>query len=223
MHFAVSESDIDGRFRWPLTRPLGTDDPMAALCRYLAWLPGSRDPAAAAAVRATVEFLLVLFVNGPLPSAGTGASRHVQQFAGWLAARWHDEGVGPVGVAEAARGVGLSAGHLSRICRAEFGAGPAEVVELLRLGRAAVLLRRSNLTVAQVAADCGFVDAFHFSRRFRRVYGEPPRTFRSAARGEPTDPLAAAGLLPIAAQVISDDPVWPGGSAAPSSRPAAPD
>ena len=87
-----------------------------------------------------------------------------------------------------------------------------------------MLLRRSNLTVAQVAADCGFVDAFHFSRRFRRVYGEPPRTFRSAVeRAQPTDPLAATGLLPIAAQVIADDPVWPGGSPAASSGPAAPD
>jgi AraC family transcriptional regulator len=219
VHFSlVTDPPAATRFGWPLTQVLTADDPMASVCRYLAWLPSSNDPRAASAIRTSIEFLLHLFVVGPMPVADSDVSRHVNRIADWLSSRWRAGGVGPVGVAELASGVGLSPGHLSRICRAEFGVGPAEVVELLRLGRAAVLLQRSNLSVAQVADACGFVDPFHFSRRFRRAYGIPPRTFRAAGeRGFDVAPLARAGLLPLANHVITDDAAMPVGFGAPPS------
>lgn len=217
VHFSLATTvTADVRAAWPLTRALTADDPMASICRYLTWLPRSQDDRAVSATRTSLEFLLRLFVDGPLPAADSDTGRHLNRVADWLALRWRSVGVGPVGVGELAAGVGLSTGHLSRICRAEFGAGPAEVVELLRLGRAAVLLRRSNLSVGQVAEACGFVDPFHFSRRFRHVYGVPPRTYRAAAA--PTsdaDPLARAGLLPLANHVLTDEPELAAGYAAP--------
>jgi len=206
VHFSLA-ADVAPvtRSGWPLTRALTADDPMASVCRYLTWLPRSNDPRAASAIGTSIEFLLHLFVDGPLPAADSDSGRHVNRLADWLATRWRTAGVGPVGVGEVASGVGLSPGHLSRICRAEFGVGPAEVVELLRLGRAAVLLRRSNLSVAQVAEACGFVDPFHFSRRFRLVYAVPPRSYRAAAApASDADPLALAGLLPLANHVLTD-------------------
>jgi AraC-like DNA-binding protein len=58
--------------------------------------------------------------------------------------------------------------------------------------------------VAAVAEDCGFANPYHFSRRFRRVYGQPPGRYRRAAtRLAPTEPLARAGLLTLG------DRVWP--------------
>lgn len=225
VHFSLA-ADVapDTRSAWPLTRALTADDPMASICRYLTWLPTSQDPRAVSAIRTSIEFLLRLFVDGPLPSADSDSGRHVNRLADWLAVRWRAAGVSPVGVGELASGVGLSPGHLSRICRAEFGVGPAEVVELLRLGRAAVLLRRSNLSVAQVAEACGFVDPFHFSRRFRHVYGLPPRTYRAvAAPTSDADPLARAGLLPLANHVLTDEPTPSAGFAGPPIPPAARD
>lgn len=225
VHFSLAvDPPAVTRFDWPLTQPLTADDPMASICHYLSWLPRSNDPRAMGAIRTSIEFLLHLFVDGPMPAADSERSRHVNRLADWLATRWRTAGVGPVGVAELAAGVGLSPGHLSRICRSEFGIGPAEVVELLRLGRAAVLLRRSNLSIGQVADACGFVDPFHFSRRFRRAYGVPPRTFRGA--GPPAsgaDPLAHAGLLPLANHVLTDESNAPAGFGAPPSPPAARD
>jgi len=210
------------RAGWPLTHALTADDPMASICRYLTWLPRSQEPGAAAAIRRSIDFLLHLFVEGPLTAADSGSGRHLNRVADWLAVRWRSDGVGPVTVGELASGVGLSPGHLSRICRTEFGVGPAEVVELLRLGRAAVLLRRSNLSVAQAAEACGFVDPFHFSRRFRRAYGLPPRTYRTVATPPPNaDPLARSGLLPLANHVLTDEPSLAAGFAAPPIPPAA--
>jgi transcriptional regulator GlxA family with amidase domain len=54
---------------------------------------------------------------------------------------------------------------------------------LLRLSRAAMLLARSNLSVEAIAHDCGFANPYpyHFSRRFHRVYGQPPGRHRRAA------------------------------------------
>jgi AraC family transcriptional regulator len=58
--------------------------------------------------------------------------------------------------------------------------------------------------VAAVADDCGFANPYHFSRRFRRVYGQPPGRYRRATtRLAPTEPLTRAGLLALG------DRVWP--------------
>jgi transcriptional regulator GlxA family with amidase domain len=88
------------------------------------------------------------------------------------------------------------------VFRHHYGIGPVAAVELLRLARAATLLSRSNLSVAAVARDTGFANPYHFSRRFQRVYDQPPGRYRRAtARLEPSEPLARAGLLPLADRI----------------------
>jgi AraC-like DNA-binding protein len=42
--------------------------------------------------------------------------------------------------------------------------------------------RRRNQTIAAIAGRWGFVDATHFSRRFRQAYGMSPREWRRACR-----------------------------------------
>ena len=54
---------------------------------------------------------------------------------------------------ELAAGACVSSGYLSRVFRHHYGVGPVAAFELLRLGRAATLLTRSNLAVAAVARD----------------------------------------------------------------------
>jgi transcriptional regulator GlxA family with amidase domain len=41
------------------------------------------------------------------------------------------------------------------------------------------LLRRQELSLAQIAESLGFHDAFHFSKRFKEAYGTPPSVFRN--------------------------------------------
>jgi AraC family transcriptional regulator len=56
--------------------------------------------------------------------------------------------------------------------------------------------------VAAVAHDCGFANPYHFSRRFRGVYGQPPGRYRRAtARPAPSEPLAQAGLLALSEHI----------------------
>jgi AraC-like DNA-binding protein len=49
--------------------------------------------------------------------------------------------------------------------------------------------RRRNLTIAAIAGRWGFVDATHFSRRFRRAYGMSPREWRHACQRGATIPI----------------------------------
>ena len=83
VHFSLA-ADVapDTRSAWPLTRALTADDPMASLCRYLTWLPTSQDPRAVSAIRTSTEFLLRLFVDGPLPLADSDSGRHVRRRSG---------------------------------------------------------------------------------------------------------------------------------------------
>ncbi|MGW7792024.1 helix-turn-helix domain-containing protein, partial [Streptomyces tricolor] len=59
-----------------------------------------------------------------------------------------------------------------------------------RLGRAREMLaspRYDRLTVAAVAARCGFSSPSHFSRRFQAAYGVAPSGWRRQRRTEAAD------------------------------------
>jgi AraC-like DNA-binding protein len=53
----------------------------------------------------------------------------------------------------------------------------------------------SNLPLDTIARQSGFADAYHFSRRFRAIYGIAPSVFRSLPpESAPTSQLTAGGL-----------------------------
>ncbi|MEU6262851.1 AraC family transcriptional regulator [Saccharopolyspora shandongensis] len=54
------------------------------------------------------------------------------------------------------------------------------------------LLAQPNLTIAAVARACGFVDASHFSRRFRNALGCTPTDWRALHRKHPPSRAKAA-------------------------------
>jgi transcriptional regulator GlxA family with amidase domain len=54
----------------------------------------------------------------------------------------------------------------------------------VRLRTAAWLLTSSDRTVADIASSCGFSDASHLGREFRKQFGVPPVMFRERRGGE---------------------------------------
>jgi transcriptional regulator GlxA family with amidase domain len=52
-----------------------------------------------------------------------------------------------------------------------------------------MLLARSNYSVNQIAALCGFASPFHFSRRFTEAYGPAPTAVRAAVASGLTPPV----------------------------------
>lgn len=73
---------------------------------------------------------------------------------------------------------GLSVSYYRRIFHALLGVPPIDFLVGLRLRHAEQLLRRKELSIAEVARTAGFSDPNYFSRVFSRTRGVPPRVWR---------------------------------------------
>ncbi|WP_414440338.1 helix-turn-helix domain-containing protein [Burkholderia sp. 22PA0106] len=89
----------------------------------------------------------------------------------------------PVTLGELADLAALSEYHFARMFRVSFGAPPHAWIAEQRLARARALLRTTALPLVQVAAQCGYANAAHFSHRFRDAHGATPTAFRKALQG----------------------------------------
>ncbi|WP_222432076.1 helix-turn-helix transcriptional regulator [Leekyejoonella antrihumi] len=91
----------------------------------------------------------------------------------------------PLDVEELARGVHLSAGHLSRQFRAAYGESPYAYLMTRRIERAMALLRRGELSVTEVCFAVGSSSLGTFSTRFTELVGMPPSSYRREAAQAP--------------------------------------
>ena len=91
---------------------------------------------------------------------------------------WHRlvETGGSLGVAELASEVGWSRQHLARRFGQEFGLAPKSAARVMRFERARRMLQHapSYVTLAQVAASCGYFDQSHFTHEFVEMAGCTP-------------------------------------------------
>ncbi|ABG95633.1 MULTISPECIES: helix-turn-helix transcriptional regulator [Rhodococcus] len=84
----------------------------------------------------------------------------------------------PLDVESLARGVNMSAGHLSRQFRLAYGESPYSYLMTRRIERAMALLRRGDLSVTEVCFAVGCSSLGTFSTRFAELTGVPPSTYR---------------------------------------------
>ncbi|MFC5955147.1 helix-turn-helix transcriptional regulator [Streptomyces pratens] len=87
----------------------------------------------------------------------------------------------PLDVEALARGVHMSAGHLSREFRAAYGESPYSYLMTRRIERAMTLLRRGDLSVTEVCFAVGSSSLGTFSTRFTELVGMPPGAYRRLA------------------------------------------
>ncbi|GAA4959343.1 AraC-like DNA-binding protein [Nonomuraea thailandensis] len=188
---------------WPLVRDLtGRHDPMAALCQYLLWLGAECPPGWQTQACETLRLLVLTFLADPGPAHRTPASlpKPLTAMMSAVRERWADGVARPIPMGQLASAARVSPSTLARTFRRTFGVSPVTAIELLRLARAEPLLWQSNLSMRAIAVQCGFADAYHFSRRFRAVYGMAPTTFRrTAPEFAPPSPAESHGLTVLAA------------------------
>ncbi len=89
----------------------------------------------------------------------------------------------PLDVEALARGVNLSAGHLSRQFRLAYGESPYSYLMTRRIERAMALLRRGDLGVTEVCFEVGCSSLGTFSTRFTELVGVPPSVYKREAAG----------------------------------------
>jgi transcriptional regulator GlxA family with amidase domain len=87
----------------------------------------------------------------------------------------------PLDVEALARGVHMSAGHLSRQFRLAYGESPYSYLMTRRIERAMALLRRGDLSVTDVCFTVGCSSLGTFSTRFAELVGIPPSVYREQA------------------------------------------
>ncbi|MER7481132.1 helix-turn-helix transcriptional regulator [Streptomyces sp. NPDC126510] len=87
----------------------------------------------------------------------------------------------PLDVEALARGVHMSAGHLSRAFRQAYGESPYSYLMTRRIERAMALLRRGDLSVTEVCFEVGCASLGTFSTRFTELVGMPPSAYRREA------------------------------------------
>jgi transcriptional regulator GlxA family with amidase domain len=100
--------------------------------------------------------------------------RRLRRAVGLLERRLYD----PPSIDELAAHSCLSARQLQRLFRAQFGCGPHEFSRTLRLRYGLSLLERTDRSVADIAASCGFRQTPHFCRQFKALFGISPTQAR---------------------------------------------
>lgn len=88
-----------------------------------------------------------------------------------------------ISVAELARLSHYSERHFTRVFKKTYSCSPTEYIINLRINRACVLLKGSDLTISETAEKCGFDDVNYFSRLFKKRIGIPPLKYRNCAHG----------------------------------------
>lgn len=83
-----------------------------------------------------------------------------------------------LGLDELARAAGVSPFHLVRLFTAHLSIPPHAYLLQARLERARELLAQGDQPLAQVAAEAGFADQSHLTRRFKRHFGVTPGMLR---------------------------------------------
>jgi AraC-like DNA-binding protein len=103
----------------------------------------------------------------------------------------------PLDVEALARGVHMSAGHLSRQFRLAYGESPYSYLMTRRIERAMALLRRGDQNVTEVCFAVGCSSLGTFSTRFTELVGMPPSEYRREAAA------ATAGMPSCVAKQVT--------------------
>ena len=103
----------------------------------------------------------------------------------------------PLDVEALARGVHMSAGHLSRQFKLAYGESPYSYLMTRRIERAMAMLRRGDMAVTEVCFAVGCSSLGTFSTRFTELVGMPPSEYKRAAA------FATAGLPACVATRVS--------------------
>ena len=83
-------------------------------------------------------------------------------------------------IADLATYIGVNRSYLTSSFKKATGYSPQEYLMLLRMEKAAELLKKTDLTINDVAASVGYGDQLAFSKIFKQYYGASPKAFRES-------------------------------------------
>jgi AraC-like DNA-binding protein len=184
--FIVPVGVLPAADEWPRCRVLASADVSRALFDHAAKLAAGKGSVSDALARNAVRQLLGVFLsageraNNERPSELPPAVERALTFTKGL---WAEHPLKSPSLDQLASAAGVSSGHLSRLFRDSLGVAPLGALRLLRLERAATDLATTARTIKEIAHQAGFESQFHFSRCFKKVFGDSPSAFRDRVAG----------------------------------------
>jgi AraC-like DNA-binding protein len=168
-----------------------TQSPLYDLVRgHLRWLTQSAEPIDGSQVSSLVASSTALLIRALLTDvSGREKDRDdvtedtlVAQVREYIRVHLHEPDLGPDRIASA---LAVSRRQLFRVCRTAELSIEQHIIDLrLRGARSQLADPTRAATVASVAANWGFKDADHFTRRFRSEFGVSPGVWRRMHSGE---------------------------------------
>jgi AraC-like DNA-binding protein len=183
--------------RWRLSYHVPEDDIVPPLMRHLLWLAQTQPDDWEASLSSTATYILEVLSTG---HSGTDLaerpqlSEPIERVMSYLSSIWANGPMRSPSLEELARSARVGPEHLSRIFTRELDHPPLLTLRLLRVHRAATLLRQTDMSVRAIAFECGWTNEYHFSEAFRARAGVPPTQYRAS-------PLPSLGLPPKLAQI----------------------
>lgn len=98
----------------------------------------------------------------------------------WLMENYHK----PINIQHLSKSLGLSNRTFNRRFKQALGITTSEFLQKQRLTVAKDLLRTSNLSINEIAAQTGHQDSSYFCARFKAFMGQTPLAYRKSVRGK---------------------------------------
>ena len=89
----------------------------------------------------------------------------------------------PLSLESLAARFSVNKNYLSSRFHKEVGMTVTDYINQIRVQRASGLLRKTSLSVQQVAEQCGFADGNYFTRIFKKIQGVTPNEYRKTGQG----------------------------------------
>ena len=186
-HFSLREvpAEFGPAENWEIVRKMPPHDIIRPLFDFVAatiWGVKASEPTGTLAAAAGT--ILSAFVLGPLSGSREEPGVYpesVQRALEFIGLRLQEEPAAEIALKDLAEAAMVSPKHLCRVFAQSLRRSPMDAVMAFRLHQAAQLLVRTDLKLDTVARHCGFATPFHFSRRFKDFYGQPPSVFREEA------------------------------------------
>lgn len=80
-------------------------------------------------------------------------------------------------LAERAR---MSVNSYARLFKEQTGYTPGKYLQRMRVEKASNMLHHSDMSIDQIAMECGFCDRYHLSKVFARIMEIPPASYRNS-------------------------------------------
>ena len=131
-----------------------------------------------------VRLRLINLAEGLLLECLAGKRQRTEPFREQLRQVLNGVDMSSLNVGVLAERLHYSKGHTDRLFKQNFGVTATEYIAGLRLRTVMALLRETDLSLAEIAANNGFYDASHLICFFKKHCGMTPHAFRNRQNGQ---------------------------------------